>query len=201
MAERRLAWRRLRVPMVAFVVLGTGVVGCWLGLRALYPTPFRSFVVPAAQNVGIDPRLVYAVIRSESRFRTDAVSRAGAIGLMQITPSTGAWIARERHERNFSQAQLFDGPYNVASGTWYLAHLLVRFHGQVPLVLAAYNAGTGTVERWLSAGTWNGAMADSSRIPYPETRQFVQRTISAYVMYRRMYRAESGNTPIRSGTA
>ncbi len=201
MSHSRVLWMRLRVPVFAFVVLGTVAVGCWLGLRALYPTPFRSFVVPAAQQTGIDPRLVYAVIRSESRFRADAVSRAGAIGLMQITPGTGAWIAHERHEPSFTSAQLFDGSYNVAFGTWYLARLLVRFHGQVPVALAAYNAGSGTVERWLSTGTWNGAMADSRRIPYPETRRFVQRTVFAYAMYRRMYRAERSSTPANPSTA
>jgi soluble lytic murein transglycosylase len=158
---------------------------------ALYPFPYQVAVRVAARRAGIDPRLVLAVMRTESRFRPDAVSRRGAVGLMQLTPATAAWAARAAGLPP-PAGRLPDPAYNIALGTWYLAHLRHLFGGRLVPALAAYNAGPGPVDRWLLSGRWRGTAADSDRIPYAETRAFVQRVLGTWSVYRWLYGAASG---------
>ena len=163
------------------------VWGLGRGLRWWFPARYTPLVAAAAARNGVDPRLVWAVIRTESRFRPDAVSPVGAVGLMQITPSTGRWIASQLGSGRYERSLLFDPAFNVQAGTWYLAYLLRSFGGRLPLALAAYNAGSDPVRSWVAAGLWSGGTSDLDRIPYPETRQFVYRVLRTYAVYRRLY--------------
>ncbi len=162
----------------------------WRAAYALYPYPYRAAVRAAAAAGGLDPRLLLAVMRTESRFRPNIVSRAGAVGLMQITPATALWIDRRRQRVGSGGGlpPLTDPAYNIATGAWYLAYLRQRFSGRTPAALAAYNAGLTPVEAWLRRGVWNGTAAGAHTIPYPETRVFVQRALASYAMYRLLYR-------------
>ncbi len=162
--------------------------GVWRAAYALYPYPYQGVVRAAAASHGLDPRLLLAVMRSESRFRPDVVSRAGAVGLMQVTPETAAWIAHRRGPVVAGAAPLTDPAYNIATGAWYLAYLRQRFPGRMPAALAAYNAGLTPVEAWLRRGVWDGTAAGAHTIPYAETRVFVQRVLASYAMYRLLYR-------------
>ncbi len=146
-------------------------------VKLLYPFRYgEALHYWAAQN-RLDPSLVAAVVRTESRFRPGAVSRSGAIGLMQITPQTGRWIAGQLKEASFTVEELYNPQVNLRFGTWYLRYLLDRFPGDVDLALAAYNAGPSTVAHWQEEGA-----------PYyPETAAYVDRVNRNRSAYRLLY--------------
>lgn len=156
-------------------------IGCLLlvayaglvGLRILYPIRFVDSLVELSESEGLDPALVASIVRAESRFKPKAVSPRGAIGLMQIMPTTGEWIAEQIGVSTATTEELFEPRRNMAFGTWYLASLLDRF-GDISTALQAYNAGPTNAERWRST--------DES--PYPETAAYVNRVLRAVPVYR-----------------
>jgi soluble lytic murein transglycosylase len=176
------------------------VLGVHWAAYALFPFAYRAPVEAAAAETGLDPRLLLAVMRVESHFRTGAVSPAGAVGLMQITPATGAWIAGQRQQGGppFAPALLRQPAYNVAAGAWYLAYLQNAFGGRLPPAVAAYNAGRSPVAAWLRSGVWDATPGGAEEIPFPETRLFVQRVLGTYAVYRLLYpgagRADRGGS-------
>jgi soluble lytic murein transglycosylase len=153
-----------------------------------YPQGYWQSITASARRQGVDPYFVAAIIREESQFRTDALSPAGARGVMQVMPATGEWIARLAGLRDFDRAKLFEADTNILVGTWYLAHLLKRFKGDVVLVSAAYNAGPEAVSGWVGK---NGPAAEKDafveRIPFMETRGYVKKVLRNYAEYRRIY--------------
>src|SRR5690606_32736738 len=114
----------------------------------LYPRPYDAEVVAAAEVSGLPVPLIYGVIRQESLYRSDALSSAGARGLMQLLPETARRTARQWNRPAPTPDSLFDPAVNVMLGAAHLKDLLTRFDGQLPLALAAYNAGPGAVQRW-----------------------------------------------------
>lgn len=186
MASRRRRWRPWR-PLVLLVTI-LALVVAYQAVYALYPVPYRAEVLAAAQGSRVDPLLLVSVMRTESKFDPYAVSRDGAIGLLQLTPATAAWVAGQRGLAGpFSARSLYDPGYNIASGAWYLAYLQKGFGGRWAPTVAAYNAGRTPVVSWLQSGIWNGTRADADAIPFPETRLFVQRVLAAYSIYRLLY--------------
>jgi soluble lytic murein transglycosylase len=169
---------------VAILLLALGVRQV---LYALYPFPYRAVIDTAAEGAGLDPRLLAAVIRTESGFRRDAASPAQALGLMQIEPGTGAWIAAKTGDAGYSTLDLMDPVVNIRMGAWYLSELRRQLGGRTLAAVAAYNAGPAVVGRWLAGGGWSGQASDANRIPFGETRAFVQRVLSSYRMYRLLY--------------
>jgi soluble lytic murein transglycosylase len=156
------------------------------GYRYVWPFAYRPVVVSQAQRYGLDPFLVAAVIRVESRFQPNARSRRGAIGLMQLLPTTAQWIEQQTGQPGLS-ARLTDPAVNVALGSWYLTYLLKRFGHNWVLALAAYNAGPATVRRWLKHGQLGHPAGQVAAIPYPETRAFVRRVLLFRTVYRYAY--------------
>ena len=140
----------------------------------LYPRPYDKEVRAAARLTDLPEELIYAVIRQESLYRADAGSSAGALGLMQLLPSTARRAARRWGLKEPARADLLRPSVNVPIGAGELKSLLDRFDGQTLLATAAYNAGPGAVQRWLPAI----AMDDDiwvENIPFNETRTYVQR--------------------------
>ena len=176
-----------RWAITALVLLGlAGVVG-WQALKWYYPFPYRETIERHAGEHRIDPLLVAAVMRVESGFNPRAVSAKGARGLMQLMPETAEWVAQQMGLEPFALDMLFDPEVNVALGVWYLADLWRLFDGNTVLVLAAYNGGRGNVRRWMNEGEWTGTIDELSEIPFPETRAFVRKVLSAYTIYRRLW--------------
>jgi len=148
----------------------------------LYPTPYGDIVTAATRATGLRRELVYGVIRQESLFRADAVSNAGARGLMQLTPGTAARHAEAAGTQPTS-GDLLDPALNVALGAAELARLLELFDGRLPVALAAYNAGPNAAERWLptvpmDADVW------IENIPFNETRAYVRRVLWHSLVFR-----------------
>ncbi len=156
-------------------------VGGWLGMLLAFPRPYRETV----EGSGVDPALVYAVIRAESSYREDAESWAGAVGLMQVMPSTAEFVC-EREGIEFDPARLKEGEYNIVIGTRYLSYLMAKF-SEVDTALAAYNAGEGTVANWLKDGDLSSDGATLTKIPYPETETYVKKVRKFKKIYEILY--------------
>lgn len=142
----------------------------------LYPRPYDGPVAAAARLTGLEPELIYGVIRQESLFRPDAVSSADARGLMQLLPETARRTARQWQLPTLTNASLADPAVNVRLGAGQLKLLLDRFDGQIPLALAGYNAGPNAVRRWLPSAPMDPDIWIEN-IPYNETRTYVQRIL------------------------
>lgn len=175
--------------IVLGVVLVTLVNSAWF-LKLFYPYPHRDLIAGYSREYQVDPYLVLALIRTESRFFSRADSRAGAKGLMQIMPETGAWIAGQMRISDYSVEKLYQPDYNIPMGIWYLAYLDKVFKGDLVKILAAYNAGERKVKDWLNEGTWSGRQKDLDRIPYEETRSYIDKVLFDYQVYRKIYMAE-----------
>jgi soluble lytic murein transglycosylase len=156
-----------------------------------YPQGYWTSILNSSRKYGVDPYFIAAIIRQESQFRTEALSPAGALGIMQVMPKTGEWIARSAGLSGFDRSRLFDADVNISLGAWYLSFLMKRFQGDLYLVSAAYNAGPEVVRAW--AGK-DGVASDPAvfveTIPYSETRGYVKKVLRNYAEYRRIY---SGN--------
>lgn len=146
-----------------------------------YPTPFKHEIVRAAREVGLDPALMYGLIRQESRFITSARSGVGAAGLMQIMPGTARWTARKLGLR-VSPADLHDAGSNLRLGAGYLRLLLDNFGGSQALATAAYNAGPNRPRRWREGAPTETA-AWIENIPFSETRDYVKKVLANASVY------------------
>lgn len=137
-------------------------------------------------NAKIDAALVAAVMREESRYRADAVSVTGALGLLQIMPDTGERLARELGMADFTPARLLEPGPSLRLGSYYLDRLAARFDGRLPAVIASYNAGPAAVSEWL-AGEPRPDDEWIEAIPYAETRTYVKRVLRSLHAYRVLY--------------
>lgn len=153
----------------------------------LFPLGYFPLIKSEASTVDLDPYLVLAVIREESAFQQDAVSRAGARGLMQLLPQTAALMAKEMKLAKLSLDGLDSPPLNIALGTRYLSQLLQEFSGDLALALAAYNAGPHHVRRWLEKYGSASPEVFIEEIPFPETRNYVKRVLGSYDRYLTLY--------------
>ena len=156
----------------------------------IYPTPYRDLVQAAAARESLSPALLFAVMRQESAFDPNAGSPAGACGLLQLIAPTARRVAEQLQEP-FSETALFVPDNNVRYGAHYLGQLSGYFGGNLALVAAAYNAGPEAVFRWLSAPEKIGIDAFVARIPFEETRTYVERVLGNLARYQYL----SGGAP------
>jgi soluble lytic murein transglycosylase len=156
--------------------------------RLLFPVPYDEAVVANAREYGLDPRVLYAMIRQESLFNPSAHSGAGAIGLGQIMPATAQGIAQRLNVEGYQEADLFRPTISIRFGAFYLNGQLALMEGSLPGALAAYNGGPGNAQRW-AAGT---RVADpdlfAEGIDYAETRSYVKLVYGYYGVYKRLYK-------------
>lgn len=155
-------------------------------LALLYPRAFRDAVESAAGSHGVDPHLVWAIMRRESAFKPDVVSAADARGLMQIIPPTATRIAAELQRALDSADALYAPGMNIDFGAWYLAALSRRF-GHPALVAAAYNAGPSATLEWLSERGELELDLFVETIPFKETRGYVKQVVADLLLYRQFY--------------
>jgi soluble lytic murein transglycosylase len=179
---RRLAFAAAVALVLAltFAALHSAKPAWWE--RLWYPLRYEQIVRGHARNYELDPALLAAVIYQESKFRADARSKSGAIGLMQLLPDTAKGIAIHTGGTQFRTSDLYDPEINVRYGAWYLHHLMLKY-GDERTALAAYNAGQDNVDRW---------RRDGVGIRFPETRAYVDRVEELKGTYRRAYGAQLG---------
>lgn len=187
--------RRALVCLVLLVCV-VGLISSNRFWRWMYPIEYQSMIQQASATYRVDPLLVASVIRVESKFRSEDVSHAGAIGLMQLMPNTAQWIAGNMRQegqvlgpavRSGRPESLAEPSVNIQIGTWYLSYLKRQFNGNQVAAIAAYNGGPKRVQQWLQSGQWNGSLSTITNIPVGETRHFVDRVFYNYDLYKRIY--------------
>jgi soluble lytic murein transglycosylase len=191
--------RRRRRSALAIVVVGIVVAAVLLGLpfarKAVnelgLPLHYQDVIRQQAAEKHLDPALIAGVIYAETKF--DArTSSAGAVGLMQILPATARFLAHRSGATTFSTADLAIPQVNIAYGSYYLRYLLDEYHGSIVLALAAYNGGEANVDRWIATQGSRPEDFKTDEIPFPETRAYVDRVLSARQDYRQTYARQLG---------
>ena len=155
-----------------------------------YPRPYSDTVQAAAAEYGVDPLLIWAVMREESRYDPEALSYVGARGLMQVMPSTQEWIAEELG-KEIAPGDAYDPETSIRMGAWFLRFLSDHFQGDVELVIAAYNGGAGSMDSWLADPLVSNRDDLLRWIGYGETREYLSRVSLSYRVYRALYGEES----------
>lgn len=153
----------------------------------MYPIKFKDEIRVSSGAFDVDPFLVTAIIRVESNFKPGVSSPKGAFGLMQLMPDTAEWMVEAGHFQSGFLERLEEPTVNIHMGSWYIGQLLKQFGMNSPAAIAAYNAGPGRVEEWLSTEQWNGKRDTIADIPFGETRQYVQKVLYYYEKYRNVY--------------
>ena len=157
---------------VVVLFLCLSIVFCFM-----FPKKYKNYVVAYSEEFCLDKALVYSVIKVESDFKKNAVSRSGALGLMQILPSTAKWISKELGEDYFDE-KMFEPKTNIKFGCFYLNYLFEKFE-KMEVVICAYNAGEGKVFDWME----NGELI-RSKIDYEETRNYLEKVENYYRVYK-----------------
>ncbi|MES2546076.1 MAG: transglycosylase SLT domain-containing protein [Pseudomonadota bacterium] len=147
-----------------------------------YPTPYRTYIKPAAEEQVIDEAWVYGITRQESRFMHYAKSGVGASGLMQLMPATAKWIAGKAGIEDYHPDMIQELDTNIALGTYYLRYTLDLMDGQAVMATAAYNAGPSRAKKWMADEPLEGAIY-AETIPFSETRSYVQKVMANAHIY------------------
>jgi soluble lytic murein transglycosylase len=159
-------------------------------LRVTFPFPYRDLIEREAEEWGVDPLMLAALIRQESAFKADIVSRAGAIGLMQVMPPTGAELARRHGPMPFSSALLSSPEVNLHLGSAFFRDMSRRYDNDLPFVLSAYNAGPTRATAWRQFPEAADPLRFTERIPFEETRGYVKNVRRNVALYRALYAEE-----------
>jgi soluble lytic murein transglycosylase len=184
--DRAIEVMKHSVPSYFAVELPTLPRAYW---EALFPRPYWADLKRFSLANGLDPYLVASLIRQESEFNPLAVSRANALGLMQLLPKTGKVVAHQVSLKHYTPAQLFVPPVNLQLGTRYFRGMVDKFGGSFQHALAAYNAGSDRVEEWMGQGPYRDSPEFVESIPFTETREYVQAIMRNAAVYKQLYGA------------
>ena len=172
--------RSLRINYLAIVsaivfVLFLGV--CSFNL--MFPLRYKSYIKEYSKAENLNATMVASLIKTESNFNKNVVSKKGAIGLMQILPATGKWICETYFDFEFDESMLYEPEINIKIGTKYLSYLFTKFDDEVT-VLACYNAGEGVVKNWIG----ENKMLKKTQIQFEETQKYVQKVQNCKKIYK-----------------
>ncbi len=182
--DRAIEVMKHSVPSYFAVDISTLPRAYW---DALFPRPYWPDLKNFSLENGLDPYLVASLIRQESEFNPLAVSRANAVGLMQLLPKTGKTVAHQVSLKHYTPAQLFTPAVNLQLGTRYFRGMVDKFGGSFERALAAYNAGSDRVEDWMGQGKYRDAAEFVESIPFTETREYVQAIMRNAAVYKQLY--------------
>jgi soluble lytic murein transglycosylase len=191
--------RRRLGPLALVLLLAAGAIAVAAGVGPLgdavreitLPLRHEDIIRQQARDKGLDPALIAGIIYEESKFR-DQTSHAGARGLMQITPETARFIARDSGGTAFTHADLATPQINISYGSYYLRYLLRRYDGNEKLAVAAYNAGETNVNGWVRSAGGQEEFDSTRDIPFKETRDYVSDVLQRRDEYREHYARELG---------
>ena len=158
-------------------------------LKILYPKTYSEIISVYAEEYDVEENLIYAVIKAESNFESQAVSNRDAIGLMQIVEETAIDVAKKNNidiDTENIEEEILDIDNNINIGTKYLSTLLTQY-GNIEVALAAYNAGIGTVNNWIEKQVIQADGSDIENIPYKETNNYVRKILRDYRIYNELY--------------
>ncbi|WP_432408891.1 lytic transglycosylase domain-containing protein [Wukongibacter sp. M2B1] len=182
--------RRYRV-IVVLLAIGIFVFVCIYAfnfvMQTIYPIHYEGLIKKYSNEYDLDIFLVASVIRAESKFDPKAVSPKGAKGLMQISSITGNWASEELSIDDYNEELLFNPEINIRIGCWYLDKLRKEFGDNIVHILAAYNAGSGNVSKWLRNEIYCPGGNGLVEIPFGETKRYVERVQRNYKIYKYFY--------------
>lgn len=158
--------------------------------KQFYPQKYSEYVVASAKKNGLDPFLVYAVIKVESDFDPNAMSNKNAKGLMQLMDETAKWVSQNSEMKKIEVNDLYDPELNIQIGCMYLKSLITEFKGNADYALAAYNGGSGNVSQWIKNKQVNTTDDLIKSIPFSETRYFLKKVKVSYKRYCLLYRRQ-----------
>lgn len=186
MTRQKQRTRKIVKPIVAVLIL-VGLIMLLIGMKKIlikvnYPEKYTNYVEKYAKEYEIEKELIYAIIKAESNFKEDAISKKEAMGLMQILESTAKDVAKNI-DLEISKEKLLEPEININLGTKYLS-LLIEKYNNLELALAAYNAGIGNVDRWINDGIIKKDGTDIEKIPYKETNNYVRKVMRNYKVYK-----------------
>lgn len=184
--------RRL-IPWLLVLALAAGLVAFGYNrvMRTVYPQKYKELVEKYSEENGLDPMLVYAVIKCESGYNPDAVSKADAKGLMQLTDETFEWVQTKAKEKeDLPPERLFDPETNIRYGTLLLKLHKAEFKSD-ELALAAYHAGRGIVNKWRANESYTDDGENLHTIPYRETEAYIDKVIKTKEAYTKLYGKEA----------
>ena len=174
--------------IIVLVIGATKVFGIQKYLMfKMYPKTYSEYVMKYAEEYGVDPLLIFAVIKAESNFDNTVVSNSNAKGVMQLMDNTAEEVALYVMD-DYESDMLFDAEINIKLGTKYLSDLLNKY-GNYYVAVAAYNAGTGTVDKWIEKGIIEPDGSNIEQIPYKETNSYVRKIIKDYGIYTDLYKS------------
>lgn len=175
-----------KIILILFIVMTIGI-GLYIEqdeiMKIFYPKKYSEYVELYSKEYNLDENLVYSVIKAESKFQPDAISRKGAKGLMQIGDITRDWAIEELE---MGETDIFNPKDNIKIGCWYLNRLFREF-GELDLVIAAYNGGSGNVKKWLNDRDYSHNGEKLHTIPFKETSSYLDKVKHNYEMYKKIY--------------
>jgi soluble lytic murein transglycosylase len=186
--KRGASGKLIAVLVIICIAAATFIFKDSLDRSFFYPDDYCEEIIAAAQANNIDINLLFAVVREESRFKENALSTAGAQGLMQLMPETASWICQKASFDYDSREAVWDPAANIMMGAWYLKWLSDTYYeGNIAAAIAAYNAGQQNVNGWLQEGLWDGSLSNAADIPFTETSDFLQSVNKSYQKYSQLY--------------
>lgn len=154
-------------------------------LKKMYQTEYEEYVYKYGVEYSVDPLLIFAIIKAESNFKKDVVSKSGAMGLMQLLPSTAEDTARKLKIGYNGKEDLYNPEVNINIGTKYFSSLYEKYQN-ITIALTAYNAGSGNVDKWIDTGVLSKDGSNAENIPYRETNNYVRKILRDYEIYKQL---------------
>ena len=178
-----------RILQIIIVVASICIVVLWIFRNVVYPRKYKDIVEQASSIYNVDPNLVYAIIRQESKFNSDATSHSGAKGLMQLMDATAYDMARKIDSIDQKSYDIYDPHTNIFLGTRYISYLINYFKGNYYIAVVAYNAGMGNAKAWLDKEyeEYETFSDIYECIKYSETRNYLNSVIKNYNYYTMLY--------------
>lgn len=193
--KRKKAGRGRRKWLLLLLVLVTVLLGGWrlwntdaVQMRFVYMWDYQQDIITYSEKNNVDPFLIAAIIKNESNFKHKAVSGVGAVGLMQIMPDTGRWIAEQMGLADYKDSDLYQTRTNIRMGCWYVGELEHEFQHNLVLLMIAYNAGRGQTHDWMQENGWDYDFNDIKAIPYADTREYVAKVLQDRDKYYLLYK-------------
>ncbi len=171
--------KKFLIFLLIILILG---YGAHRYLKYIFPLEYSEIIEQCATNNNLEKSLIYAVIKAESNFKSDATSHKNAVGLMQITKETGEWSAEKTGIKDYEHRMLVNPEINIKIGTWYLSYLISELNNEDYAVMA-YNAGINNVKKWVNNGTININNETYTDIPFGETKKYIFKV----KIYKRIY--------------
>ncbi|MCR1955893.1 lytic transglycosylase domain-containing protein [Clostridioides mangenotii] len=175
--------KKILVLFIFIILFGSFLYEKKVVHKFIYPQKYSEYVEKYSKEFNLDKNIVYSVIKVESKFDCNAVSKKDAKGLMQIRDITRDWAAEELDLEN---VDIFDPETNIRIGCWYLSKLYKEF-GRLDLVIAAYNGGSGNVRKWLDDDKYSKDGENLHSIPFDQTSNYVKKVKKNYREYKNIY--------------